>query len=183
MNLTNQRDQSLTQKLFSLVVRRAGAFFVDIFILFGVLGPTGFLIQRLFGHQPQTGPDIWYTLLLNFSFPTWLYFTLSDRSSRGATLGKRLFRLRVIGVAGTRLGFWQALGRTAIKLLPWELIHVSAFALSTDMSRLSPQQTVGLAVASGLAFLYFVVAVITRGQRSAHDFAMRTEVQISEREK
>ena len=70
-----------------LVRRRVSAYLLDIALLFLVLGPVGWLTQRALGLTPSTGPQIWATLLLNFSFPSWLYFTVSDASARGATFG------------------------------------------------------------------------------------------------
>lgn len=162
--------------MISHVLRRAGAFLVDIIILFVILAPAGFLTQWLLGYQSQTGPAIWRTILLNFSLPSWLYFILSDRSSRGASLGKRLLRLRVTDISGGQPGWGQAVGRTAVKLLPWELAHFSAFALSSDLSQFNLWQSMGLAASNGLALLYLIVAVATRGRRSVHDVAAGTEV-------
>ena len=159
-----------------MVIRRAGAFLVDMVILFTVLAPTGFLIQRSLGYEPQTGLAIWRAILWNFSLPSWLYFTLSDRSTQGATFGKRLFGLRVTDTTGVQLSWRQALGRTAVKLLPWELVHLSVFALSSDLSHFSLGQSIGLATANGLIILYLIVALATHGRRSVHDFVAATEV-------
>ena len=75
-----------------LVIRRSAAYLIDILLLFLVLAPIGLLIQWSLGQVPQTGPQIWGTLLWNFSIPAWLYFTLSDKSSTGATPGKRCWQ-------------------------------------------------------------------------------------------
>jgi uncharacterized RDD family membrane protein YckC len=139
--------------------------------------PLGFLLHLLTGSRlPQTGPEIWRTLLWNFSIPAWLYFALSDRSRMGATLGKRLLKLKVVNTQNQPLSTGQAVLRTAVKLLPWELVHISAFALSKDMSTFTTVQTVGLTAANILTVIYFVVVVFTSGQRSAHDFVAQTRV-------
>lgn len=91
----------------------------------------GYIIGQLSGaSQPQAGPEIWYIILLTFSGPAWLYFIVSDRSTRGATLGKRVFKLRVSGTTEERVSLGRAVVRTVIKLLPWELTHLFVFALS-----------------------------------------------------
>jgi hypothetical protein len=79
-------------------------------------------------------------------------------------------------VSGERLSIERALARTAVKLLPWELVHVSAFALSTDLTRFSQGQVIGVAVANVLTVVYLGVAVATRGRRSVHDYAAGTLV-------
>ena len=71
----------------------------------------------------------------------------------------------------------RAIGRTAVKLLPWELVHLTAFTLSADLSQLTGLQTIGLTLANGLVVLYLVIVVLTRGRRSVHDFAAGTVVQ------
>jgi len=94
----------------------------------------------------------------------------------GATIGKRLLRLSVTSLRHQRVSFGQALTRTAIKLLPWELVHLSAFAASTDLNQLSMIQTIGLGAANLLILLFVLVAVFNYGARSVHDFVAGTAV-------
>ena len=162
---------------FALLGRRIAAYLLDMLILFGVLAPAGQLILWLLdATPPQTGPAIARVILWNFSLPAWLYFVLSDRSASGATLGKRLLKIQVRDVSGERLSIGRALARTAVKLLPWELVHVSAFALSTDLTRFSQGQVIGVAAANVLTVVYLGVAVVTMGRRSVHDYAAGTLV-------
>jgi len=153
------------------------AYAVDMALLFAVLAPAGWLIQRALGLMPRTGPEIWRTLLVNFSVPAWLYFTMADASGSGATFGKRWLRLRVSRQDLTRLGRSRALGRTATKLLPWELTHISAFALAADLNHFTVVQGVGLAAANALVLGYLACAAVTRGRRSVHDFIAGTAVE------
>ena len=39
----------------SLIVKRVGAYLVDLLILFLVLAPIGYLVQWAVAYQPQTG--------------------------------------------------------------------------------------------------------------------------------
>ena len=112
---------------YGLVGRRAGAYTLDIALLFAVLGPLGWGVQIVLGLAPSTGQQVWATLLLNFSLPTWIYFAVADASAGGATLGKHWLGLTVSRDDGGRLGPTQALGRTAVKLLPWELTPCGGF--------------------------------------------------------
>jgi len=160
----------------NLFLRRSFAYLVDIAILFAVLGPAGFLVQQAIGYVPSTGPEIWGVLVLNFSIPVWIYFWLSDASASGSTLGKRIFRVRVVRSDGQALGTGRALARTALKLLPWELVHLSAFALSNNLDVLSMVQGIGLVVANLLMLVYLGLAFASRGRRSAHDIFVDTKV-------
>jgi uncharacterized RDD family membrane protein YckC len=162
-----------------LLIRRAAAYGVDILLLVVVLLPLGFLLRPALGWPPDpaTGPEVWLASAVNFSVPTWTYFILSDSSARGATLGKWLFGLHVVRMKGERVSLARALARTAVKVLPWETAHVSAFALSTDPGvSFGTAQLIGLIIANVLVVVYLVVAAYTGGRRSVHDFVAATEV-------
>lgn len=75
------------------------------------------------------------------------------------------------------MSFTRALLRTAIKLSPWELVHVSMFALSDDLSQVAPIQITGLVVVNVLLLFYLAVLAITKGRRSAHDLFVNTVVE------
>jgi uncharacterized RDD family membrane protein YckC len=161
-----------------MVIRRVGAFLLDILIIFGICAPCGYLIQRLIGYSPQTGPEIWSAILWNFSLPSWLYFLRSDRSKKGKTVGKRVFKLKVTGRMKERLGWGHALARTAMKLLPWEIIHISAFALSKEPGTFATFQYFGFVLGNALAFAYFITSALTQGKRTVYDFILGTEIQF-----
>jgi uncharacterized RDD family membrane protein YckC len=163
---------------YLLVFRRTAAYILDIVIIFVILAPASFLIQRALGILPDTGPEISIVIAWNFSLPAWLYFTISDRSARGATLGKRLLSLGVRSRAADAVSFGRGLLRTAVKLIPWETAHISTFALSIDLGQWRPVQYAGIGLANALAFAYFLVAVITNGHRSVHDLVAGTEVRV-----
>ena len=164
---------------WKLARRRAGAYVLDVVLLFAVLGPVGWLAQWTLGLTPSTGPQIWATLLLNFSLPAWVYFAVSDASAGGATFGKRWFGLRVSGEDDRRVDAMQALGRTALKLLPWELVHLSAFGLAATTDHLSIEQGAGLILANALVIAYLACMVVTRGRRSVHDLVIGTVVRAA----
>ncbi|NJN19514.1 MAG: RDD family protein [Oscillochloris sp.] len=164
-------------RLLALPGRRVGAYLLDILVLFAVLAPTGQVILRLFGiAPPRTGPELASVILWNFSLPAWLYFILSDRSSAGMSPGKRLLNIQVRNHDGGRVSAGQAVVRTSIKLLPWELVHIFAFAIAGDFSRFRPIQTFGVTLANLLIIVYLGVTIATRGRRSVHDYPAKTLV-------
>lgn len=72
-----------------------------------------FLLLPLTLIAAQIGLAIGFLL----SFPcVVLYFTVTESSSWRASLGKRIMRLQVVGVDGTKLSFQHALGRTLAKM-------------------------------------------------------------------
>ena len=68
------------------------------------------------------------------------------------------------------------LARTAIKLLPWELAHLTFFALSPQLGTFTGLQLALLVVVYGLFAFYLVVALRNRGERSLHDLVVGTAV-------
>ncbi|MBL8843281.1 MAG: RDD family protein [Planctomycetes bacterium] len=161
----------------TLLWRRAAAYLLDIALLFALLAPLAFLVKQLTGFAPETPAATWRLQLLEFSLPSWCYFAIADASARGATLGKRLLGLRVVTAAGQRLAPGRAFARTALKLLPWELSHLSAFALGDRFGELTALQSSGLVVANLLALTWLLLALASRGATSAHDRLVATRVE------
>lgn len=160
----------------SILLRRAGAYVIDIVILFVVLAPLGYLLQRALGVSPATAQGVYATLVLNFSLPTWAYFALGDHSRSGATFGKRMLSLRTEADVGGRVGVSQALGRTVVKMLPWEVAHASVFLFAPALGEYAIENWIGLAASYVLSFAYLIVAWRTQGHRSVHDFVASTSV-------
>jgi uncharacterized RDD family membrane protein YckC len=60
--------------------------------------------------------------------PVTLWFAWSEAAPRGATPGKRVLGLGVVGLGGAGLSFGRSLGRSALKVaLPWELAHTGVW--------------------------------------------------------
>ena len=93
---------------------RFGALILDNLIVYAILIVValvvGFGVGRLGGSDWAgiAGMIVW----LGFFVVAFFYFTLMESGERGATLGKRAFRLRVVTSAeNARIGFWRAVGR------------------------------------------------------------------------
>jgi len=161
---------------FALAVRRITAYLIDIILLFVVLAPAATLVEWLLNLSPQTPRQVWIATVLSFSIPTWLYFLLSDHSTSGATLGKRLLQIRVTMTNGNRPSLKRSFARTAIKLLPWEMVHVFGFALADELN--VAMQSAGLIAANILLFFYLAITFASRGRRSLHDLLVGTQVRL-----
>ena len=163
-----------------LTVLRAAAYGTDVMLLLAVLVPLTFVLQPLLHADPNSGRAMWNGVLMCYSIPTWIYFALGDLSRTGATLGKRLWGIRVHSVRRNSVSLADAVNRTAIKLLPLELTHlVFLFADRTDSDHQANAFVVTLA--NLLAFIYLVVCTQTQGQRSVHDLVAGTAVKALER--
>ena len=159
---------------------RTAAFALDSSLLFlGILLAHGswYLIGGGFEKPGPSGPQLALYLLATVSFPVWLYFLLMESSRRKATLGKRLLHLEVADAYGSRISVARSALRTLVKLIPWELTHLT-LCLPTPIfyegsdDRLRP----GFWFVYGLIGLYLAAAMMTRRKQSVHDLAAGTYV-------
>ena len=165
--------------------RRALAFLVD-----GLIAYVVFVIvaQRLLFVPVRHlifGADDWLRLgwnselytLLTISLPTWLYFALFERSSWQATPGKRLLKLKTLDQAsGGRIGWLQATLRTLIKLMPWEIAHLTNSLPTPLWYDPDPGFRIGFLVAPLLIIIFVVVVAVTRKRQGLHDLVAKTVV-------
>lgn len=163
-----------------LTVRRLIAYGVDVLVLAAVLLPLAFGIAALLGTEDMTGPDVWVRQLVTISTPAWAYFILTDRLGRGRSIGKRVLGLATRELDGAPPGWRAAIARTALKLLPWELVHVAFFAMADSFERVSPTQLVVAGASYVLMIAYLVVALRTGGTRSVPDVVASTRVAPAE---
>jgi len=114
------------------ILRRAIAFWIDCTLVFAVfvavLQVAVFVpVRHLF-----VGSEAWFRsgwnaeayTLLTISLPVWLYFILCEVAPWRATPGKRLLKPQTLDAAsGQRMSLKQAIVRTIIMLLAWEIAH------------------------------------------------------------
>jgi uncharacterized RDD family membrane protein YckC len=172
--------QETKSPAYSVLFRRLAAYLVDILLLSAAVVVTQFGLEALTGGLPMhllaTGPRIEAWVWLSVSLPTYLYFALSESSVRQATPGKRLLGLHVTNMVGKRIGFGQALLRTIVKLIPWEMTHLSLFLPTPILADGQGGFLPGLITANVLIVVYLAVVVITAGKRGVHDLVASTMV-------
>jgi uncharacterized RDD family membrane protein YckC len=166
------------------VLRRMVAYSLDCgFLFFGLLVLQAILfvvnpiaaIMRTSQQPTPTQVHLW--VFATASVPFLLYFALMLRSSRQATLGMRLLKLKVVDAGGGRIGFWQSLLRSAVMLIPFELNHAVMFYLGPRNAPPRPPFFIGLAVCWALIAAYIVTMLLTRRRQSVHDLLAGTVVQ------
>lgn len=86
--------------------------------------------------------------------PVWLYLTVAEAGGRQATWGKRRVGLQVVRQDGSRAGVGTVAARSAVKLLPWQLAH-----LSVSRAILGVDAPLFTGVTYGLSLLLPVVSV------------------------
>ena len=173
-----------SDKPYAGIVRRAGAYLVDYAVMFAAFALLQWFVflplrQRLIGSDEWLmagGVPLEIYTLLTISLPTWLYFAWCERSTWQATIGKRLLRLIVTDIQGNRIGFGRALLRTVIKLLPWELSHLTVNLPTSMMFDPEPRFRFGFLVVFALLILYPALILFTRRRQSLHDLIAKTIV-------
>ncbi len=115
------------------VIKRSLAYTMDVTIvyLFVMLCLQLFVLVPLrnyFGITEdwfRVGWNVQMYVWLTISLPTWLYFICSETSKYKTTIGKRIMGLKVLNtIPNSQISVLTGLKRTALKLLPWELIHI-----------------------------------------------------------
>ena len=115
--------------------------------------------------------------------PVGAYFALMESSPRGATLGKRRMRLRVVRLGGGRLSLGRAVLRSAVKLLPWQiahtsLIHIPGWPLDPQPPPTWVTGSMGLVWA--LVGFYVIALAVRRDRRLPYDWIAGSQVVSAE---
>lgn len=146
---------------YASIPRRFLAFGVDYVVIAVYLAlltfVTAFLVPAGIVQPLFAGPAIGQiSAFLLVTLPVVLYFALFESSSRCATPGKRALGLAVRTAGFTRPTRSRALGRAALKFLPWELSHTCLWRIPGWP--LEPQEPSWL-VYAGFALVWVLVVV------------------------
>jgi uncharacterized RDD family membrane protein YckC len=82
----------------------------------------------------------------------------------------------VTNTVGNRIGFGRALLRTIVKLIPWEVTHLSLFLPTPILTDGQGGFLPGLITANVLIVVYLAVIVVTAGKQGIHDLVASTMV-------
>lgn len=106
---------------------------------------------------------------LTITLPVTLYFSVQESGARQSTFGKARAGLRVETVAGTRLTFGRALGRTLLKFVPWELAHTFMWQITSARDPSSPVYTMGFFLVCVLVLANVAAVVATDRKQALYD--------------
>jgi uncharacterized RDD family membrane protein YckC len=142
----------------------------------------GLLVRPLLpepGEHPA--PLAYDAVALVFSvLPVWLYLTSTEAGAHQATWGKRRLGLEVVRGDGGRPGRTRVAVRNAVKLLPWQLAHMS---VSRVVLGVDAPVVVGTTYALSLLLPAASIAMAWRdgAHRALHDRVAGTRVVQRER--
>ena len=108
----NENIDTDNKELYASAFRRVGAYLIDIFIFYIVIFILSFILFSLgvFNENDLTS-DTSHRMDLMGIVLGWLYFALQESSTRQATLGQRLLKLKVVDYNFQKISFLRATGR------------------------------------------------------------------------
>lgn len=175
---------SISRSAYGGVLRRLVAYGLDcgvlilgVLVLQAILFVVNPIVAMMRSGREPTPSQLHLWVFATASIPFLLYFALILRSSRQATLGMRLLKLKVAGVGGGPIGFGQSLLRSAVMMTPFELNHAVMFHLIPRDAPPTAAYFIGLAVIWVLIAAYLATMLLTRRRQSVHDLLAGTVVQ------
>ena len=162
-----------------LSLKRLIAYWIDFVFLATVLVGLQWLLSGIASGFPfrffDKGYEIEIWVLFTFSLPVWAYFIWCETHKR-QTIGKRWLRLIVTNREGSKISFWQALFRTFIRLLPWELTHLIILVPDPWWAAEQAGNRPWIYIPNLLIVIYVAVLFANKGKRGVHDYMAKTTV-------
>ena len=159
------------------------ALFVDLLLiviyaccLFGVV----FLITG--GEPVQLSPYMGQLVaFLTLTLPALVYFVITENSSHQASIGKRLFKLKVSAVDGSKAPLSAIVVRNVVKLLPWEIAHAFIQALFYYLNLHKEMEVpawvlIGLVIPQVAVAVYALLPLLSHTEQSVDDLLSKTKV-------
>ncbi len=160
-------------------LKRLAAYGADFLLLASILVCFQYLLYLLTPGFPfddlDSGWEIEIWVLLTMSFPVWTYFILCEFFAQ-KTVGKKIWGLKVTNEEGANLRFRQALIRTFIRLLPWELTHLIILVPDPWWSVEKPGNTMLIYIPNIMMIMYIVILFRNKGVKGIHDYIARTKI-------
>jgi len=162
-----------------LSAKRLFAYWLDFVLLASVLVGFQWLFHTTTSGFPfsmlDEGYEIELWVLLTMSLPVWLYFICCEMRKQ-QTVGKRFPKLAVMNREGGKINFKQALFRTLIRLLPWELTHIAILVPEPWWATEAAGTRHFIFVPNALMILYIVYLFANKGRQGIHDRLANTIV-------
>ncbi|MBS4175355.1 RDD family protein [Bacillus sp. FJAT-49736] len=131
------------------------------------------LLLLLFSKGPFVAEVTGFCLI---TLPVVFYFSLMEASSRGGTLGKRKWNIRVVKKDGEPIGVGRAIFRSVIKFIPWEMSHFAIWNILRPSSLPDSLITFILFTANILAILYIFFPLVNKQRKNIYDWIAGTSV-------
>lgn len=111
--------------------------------------------------------------------PLLTYFSFLEQSSWQGTVGKRIMKIRVVSLTGSRIGCANALLRSGLKFLPWQLAHTAVFHIILRPETQNFFLYISV-LAQALVLANILTAILGRKHQSIYDRISGTRVVVAE---
>ncbi|MGF1760430.1 RDD family protein [Photobacterium sagamiensis] len=147
--------------------RRFGAFFIDI----SILGITGFCLGTAF-------QDFFVEIgnwgnLIGFSIALFYYGILNSNIGNGQTLGKKLFKIKVVDSENNTISIFKSCGRYLVLFIP---AYFNGVQPDDDITPVILEYLYPLIIFGGLFSTYYLYIFNRITRQSLHDLALGTYV-------
>lgn len=170
-------------KFNKVLGQRILAYLLDGFVLFllilvvqGVIIQVGLnpIVSLMEQGATPAGWQLHLWVFAGVSLPLWAYYTLTQSSAYQATWAMRWLKLQTVSLNGQPITRPQALLRSVVMLLPFEINHTALFATIPD-----PAGYITIALIT-LTWLMIggnvLMALLTQKQQTFHDWVAGTTV-------
>lgn len=158
--------------------------YLAIFAVQGVILQLGLnpIVKLMDQGETPAGWQLHLWVFMVVSVPLWVYYTLTQSSTHQATWVMRWFNLQTISLNGALVTKTQALLRSVVMLLPFELNHTALFGTIPD-----PAGYLTIALITLTWVLIggnFAAILFTEKQQTLHDWiagttiVMKTDVSV-----
>jgi len=162
--------------MLPMPIRRICAFLIDYCLIAIYIGALVFTTITIVGTEAEIPSTITDKMrghaiaFITLTLPVWLYFTLSEASSTGATFGKRLLRLQVKRRNREQVSFAAASIRNGGKFLPWEVSHAAIWYVpGRPFLDIMPPLNLGISFIATLAAISFFLSLFIGNGDTPYD--------------
>ena len=179
-----EKQTAVQSNNYAGILPRGLAYLIDCTMAYGA-----FVLLQVFLFSPIRDAlgftEVWFHsglntqlyILTTISIPIWLYFILSEKSHYQATIGKRIMKIYVTDTQSAKpMSFRQSTLRTFIKLLPWELSHLTTNIPSPLWYETNPEFRIGFVAVGLLMGLYIAMVIFHKRRQGIHDLIAQTIV-------
>jgi uncharacterized RDD family membrane protein YckC len=162
-------------------LHRLKAFSIDYILILAYLGllfvtvqyvvPS---VQQLFTQSLAVAQLAGFLLV---TVPVSIYFIVCDSTVRKQSVGKKVSGIQVVNRHGRPLSVRQAVVRTFLKFVPWEMSHFLVYRLVLAGEQEMPVYVYAVAVfIYGLIFAYILTCAFSKRKQSVYDMLADTYV-------
>lgn len=164
---------------YKFAFRRFVAYMVDFIFLAIIILVFQFALSYLTGFPSskhlKNSWQIYAWVLVSISLPVYLYFIISERSGKQATLGKNIWKIKIGSRNGGVISTRQSILRNLIKIaIPWEMTHISILFPRPLFYADDPSIPFGIYLVDIILLLYLLVFILTKGKMTIHDYLSNT---------